>query len=149
MSILVRILVLNVQNLIKSSHTYRTYCNPLKSFEIMSSKPGKSKDGSPDAKKPRLEAGSTSGLQSLVKQLEIERAEVAASILDFDFKKKRVKILSDAKEMPENSNGVLYWMTREMRVQDNWSFLYAQKVTVNFLCLAHSLINEPLINEYF
>lgn len=93
----------------------------------MSGKPGKSDDGAPDAKKPKLEAG-TSGAQGLIKQLEEERKAVADSILGFDFKKKRVRILSDAKEMPEKTNGVLYWMSRDMRVQDNWAFLFAQKV---------------------
>lgn len=66
----------------------------------------------------------------LVKTLEDERAAVCASILDFDFKKKRVRVLSDAKEVREESNGVIYWMSRDVRVQDNWAFLFAQKLAL-------------------
>ena len=32
--------------------------------------------------------------------------------------------------MPENSKGILYWMSRDQRVQDNWSLLYAQKIAL-------------------
>lgn len=67
---------------------------------------------------------------SLVSIIEKERLETAASILDFDFKKKRVRILSEAQNVKQGSNGIMYWMFREMRVQDNWSLLFAQKLAL-------------------
>ena len=62
--------------------------------------------------------------------LKADRKATAKSILDFDFNKKRVRILSDAKTIEDGKQGVLYWMSRDARVQDNWAFLFAQKLAL-------------------
>ncbi|XP_044735319.1 deoxyribodipyrimidine photo-lyase [Chrysoperla carnea] len=68
----------------------------------------------------------------LITSLKEKRNQTAKSILDFDFKKKRVQILSQAKEIKESdsSGGILYWMFRDCRVQDNWALLFAQKLAL-------------------
>lgn len=71
----------------------------------------------------------------LIKSLKEKRNQTAKSILDFDFKKKRVQILSKAKEIKESGSdsdggGILYWMFRDCRVQDNWALLFAQKLAL-------------------
>lgn len=75
----------------------------------------------PPVKKAKLSPGPSSSkissVSGLVKTLEDERKGVCASILDFDFKKKRVRVLSDAKEVREKCDGVVYWMSRDMRLQ--------------------------------
>ena len=58
------------------------------------------------------------------------RLNVGPSISDFTFNKKRVKILSDERDVPEHSKGIVYWMSRDQRVEDNWALLYAQKLAL-------------------
>ncbi|XP_057332375.1 deoxyribodipyrimidine photo-lyase-like [Microplitis mediator] len=67
---------------------------------------------------------------NLIDELEQKRENTASSILNFPFNKKRVKVLSAVDEVAKNSKGILYWMFREGRVQDNWSFLFAQKLAL-------------------
>lgn len=59
-----------------------------------------------------------------------EREQTAKSILDFKFAKSRVRILNDQSEVKLDSNGIFYWMFRDQRVQDNWAFLFAQKLAL-------------------
>lgn len=56
----------------------------------------------------------------LVAQFEKERNETASNISEFRFEKSRVRILNGQSNVKENSNGVIYWMFRDQRVQDNW-----------------------------
>ncbi|KAM4552364.1 CPD photolyase [Odontesthes bonariensis] len=70
--------------------------------------------------KPKKAAG---WLQSLVKQ---QRAEEK----DMKFKKKRQRFISDAEKIKQGSEGVLYWMLRDQRVQDNWALIRAQQLAV-------------------
>ncbi|XP_011311461.1 deoxyribodipyrimidine photo-lyase-like isoform X2 [Fopius arisanus] len=58
------------------------------------------------------------------------RKKAAASIMEFSLNKKRIRVLSNAKEVAKDSKGILYWMFRDPRVQDNWAFLYAQKLAL-------------------
>lgn len=67
---------------------------------------------------------------NLVELFKSERNKTVDSVLNFNFIKKRVKLLSIESNVKENSNGVLYWMFRDQRVQDNWSFLFAQKLAL-------------------
>lgn len=69
-------------------------------------------------------------MTDFLNRIKQERLDTAKSILDFDFKKKRVRILSKCENVKENSKGVLYWMSREFRVQDNWNMLFAQKLAL-------------------
>ncbi len=41
---------------------------------------------------------------------------------------KRVKILSD---LPPGDGPVVYWMSRDQRVRDNWALLYAQRMAID------------------
>lgn len=66
----------------------------------------------------------------LFNKLIDKRNNVADSIIDFNFNKKRVKILSKATEVIEGSKGILYWMFRDGRIQDNWALLFAQKLAL-------------------
>lgn len=67
---------------------------------------------------------------NLKERLVQDRKETASSILEFKFNKKRVRVLSEASEVPENCKGIAYWMFRDERVQDNWAFLFAQKLAL-------------------
>lgn len=72
------------------------------------------------AKKPRQEQDAIG-----------KHSSPTSSILDFDFKKKRVRVLTkDIPEVKENSSGIVYWMSRDCRVQDNWAMIYAQKLAL-------------------
>lgn len=93
----------------------------------------------PNKKKPKIddffEAESSKSTETvtgsdLIKQFEKDRAETAESILKFKFAKQRVRILNDQSEVKAKSKGVLYWMFRDQRVQDNWAFLFAQKLAL-------------------
>lgn len=70
------------------------------------------------------------GQSRLFDLFQKERNETAESILEFDFKKKRVKLLTDESNVKENSNGILYWMFRDQRLEDNWALLHAQKLAL-------------------
>ncbi|XP_055837297.1 deoxyribodipyrimidine photo-lyase [Episyrphus balteatus] len=84
--------------------------------------------GFPDSKKPNNE--SVAGVTQFLTKIQSNRLEAGDSIIDFQFKKKRVRILSEATDVPENADAILYWMDRDARVQDNWAFLFAQKLAL-------------------
>lgn len=48
--------------------------------------------------------------------------QVARSITDFNFNKSRVRMLSKQLYIPENCDGIVYWMSREQRVQGDIYF---------------------------
>ncbi|CAO1352263.1 unnamed protein product [Diamesa serratosioi] len=84
------------------------------------------------------------------------RLQEGESILDFKFKKKRVKILTKAEEVAENKYGIVYWMSRDMRVQDNWAFLMAQKLALKntlplhvVFCLAENFLGATIRHYKF
>lgn len=68
------------------------------------------------------------GSLSLVEQLQSERKSTAKSVLQFNFNINRVRLMTKRKDIVKGANGILYWMSRDMRVQDNWSLLFAQQV---------------------
>lgn len=94
------------------------------------SKPRSSKGASkpPAAKKTKLEASvkdedspSTSsdtvgGLEFLA-NIDLKRRKCSDNILDFKFNKRRCRLLSKSMELGDSGGGVLYWMSREQRVQ--------------------------------
>ena len=49
------------------------------------------------------------------------RTDVSASVAEFKFNKKRVRVLSKAQDFPDSSKGVVYWMSRDQRVQGMYS----------------------------
>jgi len=70
------------------------------------------------------------------------RRETAKSVAQFKFNMKRVRKLTNASETALGS-GVLYWMTRDMRVQDNWAMLYAQMMALESKGPLHVLVCVP------
>jgi deoxyribodipyrimidine photo-lyase len=67
---------------------------------------------------------------SFMEQIKRSRFNCGMSITDFEFNKKRVKVLSSNTKVKETSNGIVYHMFREQRVQDNWCLLYAQRLAL-------------------
>ncbi|XP_018012197.1 deoxyribodipyrimidine photo-lyase-like [Hyalella azteca] len=59
-----------------------------------------------------------------------KRLKFAGSIADFKFCKKRVQVRSKSLDVPESFHSIIYWMSREQRVQDNWAFLFAQRLAL-------------------
>jgi hypothetical protein len=65
---------------------------------------------------PTTSKGVTSKTQ-LIEDIQIKRFNLFKSIDEFRFNKKRVRVLTEATTFPEDSKGILYWMSREQRVQ--------------------------------
>ena len=53
---------------------------------------------------------------------------VPAGGKEFKFNKKRVRIISKTKELPEDCEGVLYWMFRDQRVEGSYFWIDALQV---------------------
>lgn len=49
---------------------------------------------------------------------------------EMKFNKKRLRFVSDTEKIKQGSEGVLYWMSRDHRVQDNWAMIHAQRLAV-------------------
>lgn len=82
----------------------------------MSSKKQKNlEDSGKPAKKQKIEV--PEGGLEYIKSLEESRKATAVSIKDFKFNKKRIRVISEAKDIPENAKGIVYWMSRDQRVQ--------------------------------
>lgn len=58
-----------------------------------------------------------------VKQQRTENKEMS-------FNTKRLRFISRAKKIKQGSEGVLYWMLRDHRVQDNWALIHAQQLAL-------------------
>lgn len=92
----------------------------------------------------------------LIDSINNNRLKTGADVIEFKFNKKRVSILSDAKEIDEAKKGIIYWMSRDMRVQDNWAFLQAQKLALKnelplhvVFCLAEKFLDATLRHYKF
>lgn len=73
-----------------------------------------------------VETRSALSAAGAVQLLRNNRSIASRSIQGFPFNKKRLKVCSQATEIAERSNGIVYWMSRNQRVEDNWALLYAQ-----------------------
>lgn len=62
-------------------------------------------------------------LLDLLKQQRTEKKEMK-------FNKKRIRFISDTEKIKQGTKGVLYWMLRDQRVQDNWALIHAQQLAV-------------------
>ncbi|KAK9889180.1 hypothetical protein WA026_004458 [Henosepilachna vigintioctopunctata] len=71
------------------------------------------------------------------KNISKSRIATGKSIQNFKFKKNRCRLLSEYEEIREDCKGVIYWMLRESRVQDNWALLYAQKLSLKYKVPLH------------
>ncbi|XP_040534601.1 deoxyribodipyrimidine photo-lyase isoform X1 [Gallus gallus] len=58
------------------------------------------------------------------------RRRTAPSVRDFRYNKQRARLVSRGSELKEGAECILYWMCRDQRVQDNWAFLYAQRLAL-------------------
>ncbi|NP_957358.1 CPD photolyase isoform X2 [Danio rerio] len=77
-------------------------------------------------KQPKLtgEKGKESGW--LLKEV----AELRRAAQGCEFNKKRLRYLSDTQKVKQSSQGVLYWMSRDQRIQDNWALIYSQQLAL-------------------
>ncbi|XP_052216711.1 deoxyribodipyrimidine photo-lyase-like isoform X1 [Dreissena polymorpha] len=66
----------------------------------------------------------------LATRISEARKSVCKSVADFQFNKKRIQVLSQSEHVLSECDGIVYWMSRDQRVQDNWAFLYAQKLAL-------------------
>ncbi|KAM4605064.1 CPD photolyase [Polymixia lowei] len=49
---------------------------------------------------------------------------------DLKFNQKRLRFISDSRKIKQGSDGVLYWMLRDHRIQDNWALIHAQQLAL-------------------
>jgi hypothetical protein len=93
------------------------------------SKPSTSKGASkpPATKKPKLEPSddedSSASLvtdSGFLANIHLKRKKCADNILEFKFNKKRCRLLSKSMELGDSGGGILYWMSREQRVQGSF-----------------------------
>ncbi|XKL67184.1 hypothetical protein PGB90_010604 [Kerria lacca] len=63
-------------------------------------------------------------------KIEADRNQVGKTIMEFKFNKKRCRVLSQCNKFPDWGKGVIYWMFRDERIEDNWALLYAQKLAL-------------------
>ncbi|XP_051556828.1 CPD photolyase [Myxocyprinus asiaticus] len=92
------------------------------------------------AKKPNLKRKKESPSSSAAKQskltgresgwLEREVAELRREAQGSKFNKKRLRYISETQKIKQGSDGVLYWMSRDQRIQDNWALIYAQQLAM-------------------
>lgn len=84
-------------------------------------KDGASKKTSESQKPSSSASAATSAGQSvagvLIDEIRKKRVSLYESVAAFRFNKKRVRVLSEATDIPDNSNGIVYWMSRDQRVQ--------------------------------
>ncbi|XP_032838310.2 deoxyribodipyrimidine photo-lyase isoform X2 [Tyto alba] len=62
--------------------------------------------------------------------LQEARRRAAPSVQEFKYNKKRVRLISRGSDLKDGAGCILYWMSRDQRVQDNWAFLYAQRLAL-------------------
>ncbi|KAG8445046.1 hypothetical protein GDO86_009983 [Hymenochirus boettgeri] len=70
------------------------------------------------------------GSGGLLDAVKKSRMETACSISEYKFNKKRVRLISTETDLKDDAQGIVYWMSRDQRVQDNWAFLYAQRLSL-------------------
>jgi len=89
--------------------------------------------------------------------LDHQRVCTAASIQEFSFRKKRARVLSKTEDVEESSKGgIVYWMSRDARVQDNWALLFAQRLALKLelplsvvFCLVPKFLNATIRHYKF
>lgn len=87
-------------------------------------------------------------LQSAIEHV---RNGICSSVIDFNFNKKRVRPINNMNTIPQDSQIILYWMSRDQRVQDNWAMLYAQRLALKqqlplhvAFCLVPTFLAAPI-----
>ncbi|XP_072387922.1 deoxyribodipyrimidine photo-lyase-like [Diabrotica undecimpunctata] len=64
------------------------------------------------------------------KNIVSAREAQGESVENFDFNKDRCRVLSPNENIKDGSKGILYWMYRDCRVQDNWALIFAQRLAI-------------------
>lgn len=105
--------------LLRQSLTYLKHKFPVCAMTSSSKKMKLTNDGKSEEPK-----------SDFIESIEHDRISVGKSVTDFKYQKTRVRILSNELEMPKDAKGVVYWMSRDCRVQDNWAMLFAQKLAL-------------------
>ena len=117
-------------------------------FSTKSIMPGKKADSSSasEHESPKKKQKTS----SITSELAASRLEAGDNILEFkgsrlgDGFKSRVRSLAgDAGTVLRECKGVLYWMWRDRRVQDNWALLYSQKMALELNVPLHVLCCVP------
>lgn len=85
-------------------------------------KSGSDSHSSSDASKKAKTEQLSDGAPDFVQEIHRRRMDVCESVDKFNFNTKRVRVLSDMKDFPGDSRGVVYWMSRDQRVQGRGSF---------------------------
>lgn len=93
---------------------------------------------------------------TLVQLLQNNRSKAGKSVQEFPFNKKRLKVLGEKTEIGEKRNGIVYWMSRNQRVEDNWALLYAQALGIRnslplhvVFCLADKFLDATFRHYKF
>uniref|UniRef100_A0A671UQ99 Deoxyribodipyrimidine photo-lyase n=1 Tax=Sparus aurata TaxID=8175 RepID=A0A671UQ99_SPAAU len=73
--------------------------------------------------RPSSEERAAGWLQDFLQQQRTEEKEMKLN-------KKRIRVISATEKIKQGSEGVLYWMSRDHRVQDNWALIHAQRLAV-------------------
>ena len=85
-------------------------------------KSGSDSHSSSDISKKAKTEQLSDGAPDFVQEIHRCRMDVCESVDKFNFNTKRVQVLSDMKDFPGDSCGVVYWMSRDQRVQGRASF---------------------------
>ncbi|XP_021250745.1 deoxyribodipyrimidine photo-lyase-like [Numida meleagris] len=83
-----------------------------------------------DAGTEEEEAAAAEAVGTLEAAVREARRRAAPSVRDFRYNKQRARLVSRGSELKEGAECILYWMFRDQRVQDNWAFLYAQRLAL-------------------
>ncbi|XP_037716556.1 deoxyribodipyrimidine photo-lyase-like [Drosophila subpulchrella] len=95
--------------------------------------------------------------EQFLTHLDHQRVCAAANIQEFAFRKKRARVLSKTEDVEESSQGgIVYWMSRDARVQDNWALLFAQRLALKLelplsvvFCLVPKFLNATIRHYKF
>ncbi|CAF1426606.1 unnamed protein product [Adineta ricciae] len=90
-------------------------------------------------------------IKPLIKAIDHVRTSICTSVEDFHFNKTRVRPMNNINHIPKDSQTILYWMSRDQRIQDNWAMLYAQRLALKqqlplhvAFCLVPTFLAAPL-----
>ena len=90
-------------------------------------------------------------IKPLQSAIDHVRKSICSSVNDFNFNKTRVRPMNKMNVIPQDSQTILYWMSRDQRVQDNWAMLYAQRLALKqqlplhvAFCLVPTFLAAPL-----
>lgn len=55
--------------------------------------------------------------EKFLNEIQQNREKVGKNIREFKINRKRLRMLNDNDEVPEDKSGIVYWMARDQRVQ--------------------------------